>query len=134
MGVLPDYPLRLWAAQNEYTHSLLRKFSLLLIVEQSHELRDRAPGQLVVLADLLHSPLQQQQQRPAAAPARSATERGGVLLAGPFSSARTAWNLSRERGRRGRAVVRRRRPEVGDGQPAAPGAVPPHGRPGHRLG
>lgn len=53
--MLRDYPLRLWAQQEEYTQELLREFSLLLIGEQSGRLRDEAPGQLVVLANLFQS-------------------------------------------------------------------------------
>ena len=49
-GVLRDYPLRLWAEQNEYHESLLREFNLLLIGEQSGNLREAAPGRLVALA------------------------------------------------------------------------------------
>jgi hypothetical protein len=55
IAVLRDYPLRLWAQQEEYTQELLREFSLLLIGERSGHLRDAAPGQLVVLADLFAS-------------------------------------------------------------------------------
>ena len=51
-AVLRDYPLRLWVQQQEYTDGLLREFNLLLIGEQSGELRSAAPGQLVALADM----------------------------------------------------------------------------------
>ena len=51
-AVLRDYPLRLWVQQQEYTDGLLREFNLLLIGEQSGELRSAAPGQLVDLADM----------------------------------------------------------------------------------
>ena len=54
-GVLRDYPLRLWAEQEEYTQDLLREFHLLLMGEQSGLLREAAPGQLVVLANLFQS-------------------------------------------------------------------------------
>lgn len=52
-GVLRDYPLRLWAEQEEYTQDLLREFDLLLIGEQSGLLREAAPGRLVALAELI---------------------------------------------------------------------------------
>ncbi len=55
IGVLRDYPLRLWAQQEEYTQDLLREFSLLLMGEQSGVLRNAAPGQLVMLANMFHS-------------------------------------------------------------------------------
>ena len=55
IGVLRDYPLRLWAEQEEYTQDLLREFSLLLIGEQSGSLREAAPGQLVALAQAFQS-------------------------------------------------------------------------------
>jgi hypothetical protein len=51
VGVLRDYPLHLWAEQEEYTAALLREFSLLLIGEESGRLRAAAPGQLVDLAN-----------------------------------------------------------------------------------
>jgi hypothetical protein len=54
-GVLRDYPLRLWAEQEEHTQDLLREFSLLLIGEQSGQLREAAPGRLLVLANLFRS-------------------------------------------------------------------------------
>ena len=63
VAVLRDYPLRLWVEQNEYTDGLLREFNLLLIGEQSGELRGAAPGRLVELADLVttrYGPLLQQ--------------------------------------------------------------------------
>ena len=55
IGVLRDYPLRRWAEQEEYTQDLLREFSLLLIGERSGQLREAAPGQLVLLANLFQS-------------------------------------------------------------------------------
>lgn len=55
IGVLRDYPLRLWAEQEEYTQGLLREFNLLLIGEQSHTLGEAAPGRLVVLANLFQT-------------------------------------------------------------------------------
>lgn len=54
-GVLRDYPLRLWAEQEEYTQDLLREFSLLLLGEQSGLLREQAPGRLVALANAFQS-------------------------------------------------------------------------------
>ena len=54
-AVLRDYPLRLWVQQQEYTDGLLREFNLLLIGEQSGELRAAAPGQLVDLANMFTS-------------------------------------------------------------------------------
>lgn len=53
IGVLRDYPLRLWAEQEEYTQDLLREFSLLLIGERSGVLREAAPGRMVALANLV---------------------------------------------------------------------------------
>jgi len=55
IAVLRDYPLRLWAEQEEYTQSLLREFQLLLMGEESGQLRDAAPGRLVVLAKLFQT-------------------------------------------------------------------------------
>ena len=55
IGVLRDYPLRLWAEQEEHTQALLREFSLLLIGADSGPLRDAAPGRPVVLANLFQS-------------------------------------------------------------------------------
>jgi hypothetical protein len=55
VAVLRDYPLRLWAQQEEYTQDLLREFQLLLMGEQSGQLHDAAPGQLVVLANLFQT-------------------------------------------------------------------------------
>ncbi len=54
-GVLRDYPLRLWAEQDEYTQDLLREFKLLLIGERTGRLADAAPGQLVLLAELFET-------------------------------------------------------------------------------
>ena len=54
-AVLRDYPLRLWAEQNEHFEGLLREFSLLLIGERSAELHRAAPGRLVELADFFGS-------------------------------------------------------------------------------
>ncbi len=55
MAVLRDYPLRLWAEQNEYFDGLLREFSLLVIGEQSRALTAAAPGRLLELADLFQN-------------------------------------------------------------------------------
>jgi hypothetical protein len=51
-AVLRDYPLRLWARQQEYSEDLLREFNLLVMGEQSGAMRSAAPGQLVELAEL----------------------------------------------------------------------------------
>lgn len=48
-AVLRDYPLRLWAEQQEHTEELLREFALLLIGEHD---RGHAPTQLVELAQM----------------------------------------------------------------------------------
>ena len=53
VAVLRDYPLRLWAEQQEHTEGLLREFALLLIGERSGEMRDAAPGRLLALADMM---------------------------------------------------------------------------------
>ena len=55
VAVLRDYPLRLWAEQEEYTRDLLREFQLLLMGERSGQLADAAPGRLVVLAELVQT-------------------------------------------------------------------------------
>lgn len=49
-AVLRDYPLRLWARQQEHTDGLLREFALLRVGEEggSHH----APQQLLELADV----------------------------------------------------------------------------------
>jgi hypothetical protein len=52
IAVLRDYPLRLWARQQQYTDDLLREFNLLLLGEQSGEMHSSAPGRLVGLADM----------------------------------------------------------------------------------
>lgn len=54
-AVLLDYPLRLWARQQEHTDGLLREFKLLLIGERSGELESQPPGQLVALANMFDS-------------------------------------------------------------------------------
>ncbi len=51
-AVLRDYPLRLWARQQEHYDSLLREFQLLLVGESSGESAHPAPRQLVELADM----------------------------------------------------------------------------------
>jgi len=55
VAVLRDYPLRLWAEQEEYTQDLLREFQLLLMGEQSGQLSEAAPGQLIMLANLFQT-------------------------------------------------------------------------------
>lgn len=52
VAVLRDYPLRLWAHQQEYTQGVLREFELLLAGESSGLLRSSAPGQLVEMAQM----------------------------------------------------------------------------------
>ena len=49
-AVLRDYPLRIWAQQQEHTQALLREFQLLLVGEQQGS-EHAAPRQLVELAD-----------------------------------------------------------------------------------
>lgn len=51
-AVLRDYPLRLWAQQQEYTEDLLREFNLLVMGEESGAMRSAAPGRLVELAEM----------------------------------------------------------------------------------
>lgn len=51
-AVLRDYPLRLWAQQQEYSEDLLREFNLLVMGEESGEMRSAAPGRLVELAEM----------------------------------------------------------------------------------
>lgn len=51
-AILRDYPLRLWARQQQYTEGLLREFTLLVIGERSGEMRTAAPGALVDLAEM----------------------------------------------------------------------------------
>lgn len=51
-AVLRDYPLRLWAHQQEHTQGVLREFELLLGGESSRLLKGSAPGQLVELASM----------------------------------------------------------------------------------
>jgi hypothetical protein len=51
-AVLRDYPLRLWARQQEHFDSLLREFQLLLVGESSGASTHAAPRQLVELADM----------------------------------------------------------------------------------
>lgn len=55
VAVLRDYPLRLWAHQQEYTQGVLREFELLLAGESSGLLRHSAPGQLVDMAQMFTS-------------------------------------------------------------------------------
>ncbi len=50
-AVLRDYPLRLWAQQQEHYDALLREFQLLLVGEAASD-RHHAPRQLVDLADM----------------------------------------------------------------------------------
>lgn len=50
-AVLRDYPLRLWARQQEHTQELLREFTLLLLGKESGQTTTEAPAQLVALND-----------------------------------------------------------------------------------
>lgn len=50
-AVLVDYPLRLWARQQEHTDELVREFRLLL-AGQTTGTTDSAPAQLVSLAEM----------------------------------------------------------------------------------
>lgn len=50
-AVLRDYPLRLWAAQQEHSQEVLREFNLLLIGRDAGA-ADAAPAQLVALAEM----------------------------------------------------------------------------------
>ncbi len=52
-AVLRDYPLRLWAEQNQYFDGLLREFQLLLLAEQEGAAEHPAPRRLVELAELM---------------------------------------------------------------------------------
>ncbi len=54
-AVLRDYPLRLWAAQQEHTAELLREFHLMIYGRQSSETQHDAPQQLVDLAEFFTS-------------------------------------------------------------------------------
>ncbi len=51
-AVLRDYPLRVWAEQQEHTQELLREFSLLLIGQKSASPSAHVPAQLVELAQM----------------------------------------------------------------------------------
>ncbi len=51
-AVLRDYPLRLWALQDEYVDSLLRESSLLLVGERSGSLHAVPPRLLDVVREL----------------------------------------------------------------------------------
>jgi len=53
-AVLRDYPLRLWAEQNEYFEGLIREFSLLVIGEQS-AVRSDTPRRLLDLAEMFRT-------------------------------------------------------------------------------
>ncbi len=54
-AVLHDYPLRLWAEQQEHTQELLREFTLLIFGQQSSSRTAEAPAQLVELAEMFAS-------------------------------------------------------------------------------
>jgi hypothetical protein len=51
-AVLRDFPLRLWARQQQHTEELLREFNLLLLGQESGQATHAAPGQLVALAEM----------------------------------------------------------------------------------
>ena len=51
-AVLRDFPLRLWARQQQHTEELLREFNLLLLGQESGQATHAAPGQLVTLAEM----------------------------------------------------------------------------------
>lgn len=51
-AVLRDYPLRLWAQQQEHSQEVLREFTLLLIGQEELLAADAAPRQLVELAEM----------------------------------------------------------------------------------
>jgi hypothetical protein len=51
-AVLRDFPLRLWAQQQQHTEELLREFNLLLLGQESGVHTHAAPGQLVALAQM----------------------------------------------------------------------------------
>jgi hypothetical protein len=51
-AVLLDFPLRLWARQQQHTEELLREFNLLLLGQESGQATQAAPGQLVALAEM----------------------------------------------------------------------------------
>ena len=50
--MLRDYPLRLWARQQEHLQEVLREFTLLLLGQESGMAADAAPRQLVELAEM----------------------------------------------------------------------------------
>jgi len=59
-AVLRDYPLRLWARQQEHSQELLREFKLLLLGKESGQTTTEAPAQLIALSDMFdrdHGPL-----------------------------------------------------------------------------
>ena len=51
-AVLRDFPLRLWARQQQHTEELLREFNLILLGQEAEQDTHAAPGQLVALADM----------------------------------------------------------------------------------
>lgn len=52
IAVLRDYPVRLWAVQDEYSQGVLREFELLVSGEASGVLQEAPPGQLLALAEM----------------------------------------------------------------------------------
>ena len=51
-AVLRDYPLRLWALQEQHTQELLREFNLLVLGQESGQTTHEVPAQLVALAEM----------------------------------------------------------------------------------
>ena len=54
-AVLRDYPLRLWAAQQEHTHALIREFTLLLAGRSTGQAGHAVPARLVQLAETFNT-------------------------------------------------------------------------------
>ena len=54
-AVLLDYPLRLWARQQEHSENIMREFQLILLGQESDEVVGSAPAQLLDLASMFTS-------------------------------------------------------------------------------
>ena len=54
-AVLLDYPLRLWARQQEHSENIMREFQLILLGQESDEVEGSAPAQLLELASMFTS-------------------------------------------------------------------------------
>lgn len=52
-ALLRDFPLRLWALQQQHTEEVLREFTLLLLGQESGQATHTAPRRLVALAEML---------------------------------------------------------------------------------